>query len=86
MEIETIASALKQTLVFLRKSESSPYSSLSVDELILEIEEQLDRVKDTKPIDSQKLKFLFAPTGPLQETSIYNAWGTEFLEFTKPFD
>jgi hypothetical protein len=32
------------------------------------------------------LRFLFAPTGPLQETSMASGWATEFLTLAARFD
>ena len=32
------------------------------------------------------LRFLFAPTGPLQETSMASGWATEFLALAARFD
>jgi hypothetical protein len=34
----------------------------------------------------EKLKKFFLPTAPLQEHSISNGWGNEYLELSKKFD
>jgi len=37
-------------------------------------------------VDRAALSLLFAPTGPLQEFSLANEWGREFLELARRYD
>lgn len=85
MEIEDVISALEKTLDFLKKSEDSLYGSLSVDELIRQIESEIEKTRNSQSIDYMNLRCIFAPTGSLQDTSIDNGWGEEFLEIAKIF-
>ena len=86
MEIDDLVSALETTLSFLRESESSFWSSLSVEELISKLEDELHKSKNSQQFDLKQLKFLFAPTGPIQDTSIDNGWGDQYLEISKTID
>ena len=85
MEIDDIISALEKTLYFLHQSDSSDYAHLSAEELIKQIEFELDKIKNFGVIDKKQLSYLFAPTSSLQETSIDNGWGEEFLELSRYF-
>lgn len=81
--MEKLASTLQQTLSYLRRSEDSIYSHLTVAEIIQQLEEEeeeLAKIKNSKPINKSRLSLLFGPTASIQETSIDNGWGQEFLE------
>ena len=86
MEIDNLVSTLEKTLSFLRESESSFWSSLSVEELISKLEDELHKSENSQQIDLGQLKFLFAPTGPIQDTSIDNGWGDQYLEISEVID
>jgi hypothetical protein len=86
MEIDDLAAALEKTLGLLRESESSLYGSLSVAELIRQIEAELGKRKKSQPVDFQRLGLLFAPTSSLQEISIDNGWGDAFIEVASIVD
>jgi hypothetical protein len=83
VNMENLAKALEQTILFLRQAEDSLWSSLSVDEII---ENELSNIKNSQKIDVKRLSFLFAPTGSIQDVSIDNGWGNEFLELSKVID
>ena len=83
MEIENIVAALEKTLSLLRQSESSACARFSVEELIGQIENELNKIKKNNMADKEQLNYLFAPTCSLQETSIDNGWGREFLELAE---
>ena len=59
---------------------------MSADEIIEELEVEIAKVKDSKPDDERNLNYLFAPTGPMQETSIDNGWGDDFLRISDIVD
>ena len=86
MEIDYLVITLEKTLSFLRESESSSYGSLSVEEVIRQLENELDKRKKSQPVDVERLRFLFAPTGSIQEISIDNGWREEFLEIAEIID
>lgn len=78
--------ALEEALSYLRRSTSSGWASLSVDELIHDLETEIANCRNSGRFDSNTLTFLFAPTGPIQETAIDNGWGEEFLRVSETVD
>ena len=86
MEIEKLISALHETIVFLQNSQSSGWATMSVEKIIQELESEIAKTKNSKPIDTKTLGFLFAPTGVIQETSIDNGWEDDFLRISNIID
>ena len=86
MEVEILISALEETISYLRKSESSSWASMLIEELNRRLEAEITKVRNAKPVDVNLLERLFAPTGVLQETSIDNGWGTKFLRISEIVD
>jgi hypothetical protein len=86
MEIEKLIFALEETISYLRTSQSSPLSHMSIEEIIRRLEAEDVKGKNSKPIDINLLDRLFAPTGVIQETSIDNGWGTKFLRISEVVD
>ena len=78
--------ALEQTIAYLKQSEDSLYSHLTVSEIIDQLEEELEKIKNSRPIDKDLLSLLFGPTESIQDTSIDNGWGQEFLELSSVVD
>ncbi len=52
----------------------------SVDELIIEIENLLEGLREIDHSTIEKIRLMIAPTGSLQEISISNGWGEKFIE------
>ena len=86
MEIEKLISALDETISFLRNSRSSAWAATSLEALIDELASETNRIKNSEPPDTKRIRMLFAPTGSIQETSIDNGWGDEFLRISKIVD
>jgi hypothetical protein len=86
MEIEPLISALEQTISYLRESESSDPSHMSVEEMIRRLEAEVIKAKNLKPLDVNLLDRLFAPTGAIQKTAMENGWGTKFLRISEVID
>ena len=86
MEVEKLISALEETISCLRKSESSGWASMPVEELIRRLEAEITKARNAKPVDVNFLERLFAPTSALQEISIDNGWGTKFLRISEIVD
>ncbi|MBK9210853.1 MAG: hypothetical protein IPL71_22255 [Anaerolineales bacterium] len=80
--MENLEKVLGQTILFLGSSEDSLWSSLPVEEIIKQLKDELDKVKNFRKVDEKRLGYLFAPTGCIQEISIENGWGNEFLELS----
>jgi hypothetical protein len=86
VEIEPVIQVLEKTIFFLRQSATSQYARFSVEELISQLEYELDKIKKFNLIDRERLGYLFAPTGSLQDTSIDNGWGRNFLSWQNIFE
>jgi hypothetical protein len=86
MEIETLISALEQTISYLRTSKSSDPSQMPIEEIIRRLEVETARAKNLKPVDVNLLDRLFAPMGVIQEISSNNGWGTKFLRVSEVVD
>ena len=86
MDEERLISALEETISYLRKSQSSDWSSIPVEEIIRRLEAEINKARNAKPVDVILLDRLFAPTGVIQETSIDNGWGTKFLRISEVVD
>lgn len=86
MEIERLIAALEEVISYLRRSDSSDWSNMPVEEIIRKLEAEVNKVKAAKPIDVIMLDRLFAPTGVIQEISIDNGWGTKFLRISEIVD
>ena len=86
MEIEKLISALEDTIAFLRQSQSSDWAHMSVEEIVQALKAEIAKIMSSQPIDAKRLGFLFAPTGAIQETSIVNGWGDDFLRISAIVD
>jgi len=86
VEIDKLISALDETISFLRNSRSSDWAATSVEELIDALESEIARIKNSGPPDAKRIRMLFAPTGSIQETSIDNGWGDDFLRLSEIVD
>ena len=86
MELEELISVLEETIELLGNSQSSDWAPMSVEEIIQELEAEIAKIKNSQPIDARLLGFLFAPTGAIQETSIDNGWGDDFLRISESID
>ncbi|HEU0293407.1 MAG TPA: hypothetical protein VFR47_11765 [Anaerolineales bacterium] len=84
--MEILISALEKTLSYLRNSHSSDWASMPVEEIIEELESEIAKAGNSGLFDAKRLSFLFAPTGVIQETSIDNGWGDEFIRISNIVD
>jgi len=86
MDAKKLISALEETISFLHNSQSSDWAPMSVEEIIQQLEAEIAKIKKSQPFDARLLGFLFAPTGAIQETSIDNGWGDDFLRISEIVD
>ena len=86
MEVERLIFALEETISHLRKSQSSDWAPMPVEEIIRRLEAEVVKAKSAKPMDVNFLDHLFAPTGIIQEISIDNGWGPRFLQISEVID
>ena len=87
--MDYLISALEKTIKLLDKSEDSAWSNYSVDEAkeILQCElENYKQNREITPSGRSQINFLFLPTSALQEISIDNGWGDEYLEISDIID
>jgi len=85
-EAENLISTLEEVLAYLRNSESSDFSHMPVREIIEKLETELAKSGNPQGIDTRLLGYLFAPTGPIQETAMDNGWGGEYLRISEVVD
>jgi hypothetical protein len=86
MEIEKLIDALEETISYLQKSQPSDWAPMPVEEIIRRLEIEAVKAKNARPVDVNLLDRLFAPTGVIQEISIENGWGTQFLRISEVVD
>jgi hypothetical protein len=87
--MQKLVSVLEKTIELLEKSEDSMWTETTVSEAKEILETQLNYLKTTGNFefsDKSKIKFLFLPTGALQEISITNGWSSEYLKFAQVID
>ena len=78
--------AMSESIKLLRKSQDAYYSYFSVAEIISRLTAIQAEYENSGQLDNKELGLLFAPTGPIQETSIDNGWGYKFIELSKEID
>lgn len=81
-----LIAALQETISHLRRSRSSVWAGISVEQIVQELESEIARAQNSQSMDRNLLRLLFAPTGAIQETSIDNGWGDEFLRISQIVD
>jgi len=84
--MENLVKALDQMVLFLKDSEDSLWGSLSVQEIVDQLETEINKIKKPQQIDLKRLSYLFAPTGCIQYISIDNSWENEFIELSNIID
>jgi hypothetical protein len=63
------------------------FSSWSgVDEAAREIQRYRSEILQDDFTHLARLEVIFSPTGPLQELSLSNGWGTKFIDLAEKFD
>jgi hypothetical protein len=84
---KTMESALAKLISLLGQSEESFYSDQSPNELIEVISTELRHIRKTGKIAKpDNLLFVLAPTNSLQDISIDNGWGDEFLKIAEQIE
>lgn len=86
MDINKLIYSLEETISFLQNSQPSGWANMSIEEIIQELDSEIAKAENSRPIDTKRLSFLFAPTGAIQEISIDNRWGDEFLRISEIVD
>lgn len=82
----SLISVLKRCHALSQISQDSLYSSTGVTEIVAILSRAIEGLETGSDLNLEELKLLFAPTGDLQETSMGNGWGDEYLELSSKFD
>ena len=74
-----LKSELEKLLIYLNQSTDSVYAHDSIFKMKVFINETIKKIDNHNKIEINKIKILIVPTGSLQEISIDNNWGQEFV-------
>lgn len=81
---------LKQTLIevkeYLKKSEESIWAPDTPQDIIMFFDKTIKLIDEDKTIDINELEMLFGPTSSIQDLSIDNGWGEQYLDLSTAFD
>jgi len=83
---QELIAVLKECPAYVEVSDDSDYAGEGVDRIAKRLRRDIARFEKGKRIIRFRLKLLFLPTGPLQDTSIDNGWGDEFVALAARFD
>ena len=83
---EELVALLEKTKEHINSSEESIWAGLSPAEIGMDLTIAIETLRSTEPIDRDQLRMHFAPTGPLQETSMMSGWTDEYMEISSRFD
>ena len=81
--------ALTRTVELLESSDDSPWSEASAGESTRRVRKVLRKLESGKgPGIFQRfiLRWLYSPTGPIQEISMSNGWSQEYLALAQTVD
>lgn len=72
---------------FLKNSDESLYAAETPEQLLKIVNVNLASMQTSGTFDSlEKVQSLFLPTASLQEISIDNGWGEQYIELSKDFE
>jgi hypothetical protein len=80
------ARALRRTLELVESSQSSLWANDEAQTISQHLRAAISALESGTPVDLELLSVLFAPTGDIQETSLANGWGDEFLSLARVVD
>jgi hypothetical protein len=81
-----IEQALQKTLDLVQGSRSSLWATDDAEEIARHLRTALDALAAGVDVDVSTLRRLFAPTGSIQDTSLDNGWGDEYLALSEVVD
>lgn len=87
--MDELVSAFEKIIELLDRSEDTIWANYTVAEAGEILQTELENYKQTQKLsDSGKyrINFLFLPTSALQEISINNGWGDEYVKISGIFD
>src|SRR5262249_47800030 len=84
---DELIGVLNRAKALLAGSEASGWAALTPTEVIAIVEDELQSLVERGRLgDRTRLASLFAPTSDVQEISLANRWGEEYLELSAEFD
>lgn len=87
--MDELISAFERIINLLDQSEDTIWANYTVEEAKEILQTELENYKNTQKLsDSGKhqINFLFLPTSALQEISMDNGWGDEYIKLSNIFD
>ena len=85
-DTESLRSLLARCRELVAGSEDFVWSGMDAADIRQSLDAGMVSITGNSKPDVGELTLLFAPTGPLQETSISNDWSEEFLAIASEFD
>jgi len=85
-DTERLLECIQKTKKRIEGSDDSVWTSITCLEVVEHLAKAEKNISAGKEYDERHLSMLFAPTGPIQEISIENGWGDEFLNLSSNFD
>ncbi|GAA5496769.1 hypothetical protein Rhal01_02954 [Rubritalea halochordaticola] len=73
-------------IILIEASNDSAFAGMECDEVARGLKMATESIKSGEHYDQSYLNMLFGPTGSIQEISIDNGWGDEFLRLAEEFD
>jgi hypothetical protein len=81
-----ILQALQRTLELVQGSRSSLWATDDTEEIARHLRSAIDALAAGADVDVSTLRRLYAPTGSIQDTSLDNGWGEEYLVLSQVVD
>jgi hypothetical protein len=78
-----VMEALRRIRELVASSRSSSWAHEDVEVISRHLDAAIVALESGAPVDRANLRLLVAPTGALQETSLENGWGDEFLSLSR---
>jgi hypothetical protein len=83
---EKLISILEKIKEYLLVSDDSDWSSKTPNEIIIELDESIQNLREKGVCETMLLKVLFAPTGDIQETALISEWHAKYIKLSSEFD
>lgn len=81
-----LADALRRCSELLARSEDSDWTPWTAAELRAELATLLDAIEQGREPDLDRLRLLFLPAGPVQETALASGWPEEMRALAEMVD
>ncbi len=83
---DELVALLERAKGHIDSSEESIWAGLSPAESGMDLTIAIEALRNNEAVDRDQLRMHFAPTGPLQETSMMSGWTDEYMEISSHFD